>query len=401
MRIGIDASLGSMLGTGTGRYATRLVQHLLALDRENEYVLYFRERDRGRNPLFPPREPRIRWRVTDAPLTLLRLHLNLPLWLRRDRVDVYHSLGFFLPLLWRGPSLVTIHDIHPVLFGQYWRNLSTRTSYLALRAHIPLALRQASCILTPSRYVKQSIRDRFRVPARRIAVTPHGVDQFFLEPPTAGELAAAEARFGAAPFFLYVGVLAPHKNLTGLVRAFARLSSRAGADGIRLIIVGKPSGRYRRAELVPLIRSLGLTGRVILAGFVDDALLRALYRRALALVLPSFAEGFGLPLLEAMASGTPILTSLSTAMPEVAGNAALYVDPEDPGEIAAGLERLSGEPALRRRLAAIGATRALSFSWEQTAREVLSLYREPRRVSEAGRRTVHRRASRRSVTLSR
>lgn len=126
------------------------------------------------------------------------------------------------------------------------------------------------------------------------------------------ELAAVESRFGSAPFFLYVGALAPHKNLTGIARAFARFRRHTGADSTRLIIAGNPFGRYRESELVPLIRQLGLTQRVVLAGFVDDLLLRELYRRALALLLPSFAEGFGLwhrlnfPECRAPALGRPV-----------------------------------------------------------------------------------------------
>jgi glycosyltransferase involved in cell wall biosynthesis len=314
--------------------------------------------------------------VIDAPLTLLRLHVHLAAWLKRDRVDLYHSLGFFLPWLWRGKSVVTIHDIHPVLFADYWRTPGTRTSYFALRAHIPLSLRRASRIFTPSSYVKQTICERFHVPPERILVTPHGADPFFLEAPTPTELAAVESRFGSGPFFLYVGALAPHKNLTGIAQAFARFRRHAGADGTRLIIVGNPFGRYRESELVPLIRELGLTQSVVLAGFVDDVLLRALYRRALALLLPSFAEGFGLPLLEAMACGTPMLTSTTTAMPEIAGDAALYVDPYDHEEIAAAMERLFSDQPLRQQLAATGSARALSFSWDRAARQVLSAYRD-------------------------
>ena len=377
MKIGIDASLASRLGSGTGRYAALLVPRLLALDQENEYVLYFRERDRTENPLFRIQNPRVRSRVIDAPFTLLRLHLLLAAWLKRDRVDLYHSLGFFLPWLWRGKSVVTIHDIHPILFADYWRTPGTRTMYFALRAHLPLSLRQASRIFTPSSYVKQSIRERFHVPPERILVTPHGADPFFLEPPTPKELAAVESRFGSAPFFLYVGALAPHKNLTGIARAFARFRRHTGADSTRLIIAGNPFGRYRESELVPLIRQLGLTQRVVLAGFVDDLLLRALYRRALALLLPSFAEGFGLPLLEAMACGTPILTSTTTAMPEIAGDAAIYVNPYDHEDIAAAMERLFSNQPLRQQLAATGSARALSFSWDRTARQILSAYRDP------------------------
>lgn len=376
MRIGIDASLASLRGSGTGRYASLLVRQLVALDPDNEYVLYFRSRDPRENPLWPLRGPRLRSRVTDAPFTLLRLHLNLPVRLKADGVELYHSLGFFLPWLWRGKTVVTIHDIHPVLLSEHWWAAGTRTSYLALRAHIPLALSRADRIVTPSAYVKDTIRERFHVPAERIVAIPHGVDPFFLARPTPEEIGAAARRVGAARFFLYAGALAPQKNLTGLVTAFAQLRSEARDGGARLVVVGQPVGRYRERELVPLIRRLGLGESVILAGYVDDALLRALYASAIALVFPSFGEGFGLPVLEAMACGTPIVTSAVSALPEVAGEAALYVDPRDAGEIAAAMARLAADEALRRDLGARGSARAASFSWERTVREVLRVYRE-------------------------
>ncbi len=375
MRIGIDASLASLRGSGTGRYAALLVRHLVELDRDNEYVLYFRSRDRRDNPLRALEGPRLRSRVTDAPLTLLRVHLNLPVRLYADRVDLYHSLGFFLPWFWHGKTVVTIHDIHPVLLSDHWWAPGTRTSYLALRAHIPLALSRASRIVTPSAYVKDTICERFRVPAERIVAIPHGVDPFFLASPTADEMRAAARRVGAEQFFLYVGALAPHKNLAGLVRAFARLR-RETSDGVRLVVVGQPVGRYRELEILPLVERLALAERVILAGYVDDTLLRALYRGALALVLPSFGEGFGLPVLEAMACGTPIITSAVSALPEVAGDAALYVNPRSTGEIAAAMEGLQADEALRRGLSARGSARAASFTWERAAREILRVYRE-------------------------
>ena len=264
MRVGIDASLASRHGTGTGRYAALLVQHLVARDRDSDYVLYFRRRDRGANPLLSLASPRVQRRVTDAPLTLLRLHLNLSLRLRRDAVDVYHSLGFFVPWLWRGKSVVTIHDIHPVLLPHHWWRPGARTSYLALRLHIPISLRQARWIIAPSQYVKDTIRQRFRIAPEKILVAPHGADPFFLAAPSPAEVEAVERRWGARPFFLYVGELAPHKNPQGAIQALARLRERCPAQDARLIAGGPAAGRYEERELVPLIHRLGLSRDVVL-----------------------------------------------------------------------------------------------------------------------------------------
>ncbi|HEV2055349.1 MAG TPA: glycosyltransferase family 1 protein [Methylomirabilota bacterium] len=373
MRIGIDASLAGRRGTGTGRYAALLVERLVALDRDDDYVLYFRKTDGADNPLCALEGPRVAKRTTDAPLTLLRLHVNLPIRLASDGVDLYHSLGFFLPWLWRGRTVVTIHDIHPVIQREHWGWAGPRGAHLALRAHIPLAVRQARRILTPSEYVKQTVCERYRVAPEKVVVTPHGADPFFLAAPAPGELEASERRVSAGRFLLYVGALAPHKNVAGLLRAFARLRTRPEAEGVRLVAVAGPG---RVPDIAPLIRELGLGGAVTLIGYVDDEVLRALYHRAQALVLPSFGEGFGLPVLEAMACGTPVVTSRISALPEVAADAALYVDPREPDDIASAMGRLLADEVLRRDLAAKGRARAATFSWDRTVAQVLRAYRE-------------------------
>jgi glycosyltransferase involved in cell wall biosynthesis len=374
MRIGIDASLASTHGTGTGRYAAHLVSRLIELDRRNEYVLYVRRRDVGNNPLLNVRAPHVSVRMTDAPSTLARLHLNLPFCLARDRIELYHSLGFFLPALWFGKTIVTIHDIHPVLFPRHWNRPGTRISYLALRAHIPISLRRAARIVVPTEYTGRTITERFGVPPARIAVTPYATDPFFFTPPAPEETEAVQRRFGSGAFFLYVGALSPLKNLPMLIEAFARFRRRVGGDPARLLLIGAPAGNHWEDSLAPMIRRLDLDGAIVRESYVDEPMLRALYRRAVALILPSLAEGFGFPVLEAMACGTPVVISRTAALCEVAGEAALRVDPDDPGGLALTMERLAVEPELRSTLIASGRTRAASFSWERTARQTLAVY---------------------------
>jgi alpha-1,3-rhamnosyl/mannosyltransferase len=376
MRIGIDASVAGARGTGTARYATRLVGNLVARDRDNAYILYFRRGDVGTNPLWGLTAANITRRLTDAPLGLLRVHANMPVHLRRDGIEMYHSLGFFLPWGWRGPSVVMIHDIHPILQRTRWNRPGNRVSYLALRLHIPLALRQARWILAPSVYVRDTIARRFPRVAAKIVVTPHGSDPFFTRPlADAEELARARRHTGADRYFLYVGVLCPHKNVAGLIRAFARLKRRRPADPVRLVLAGLREHRHWESELAPLIRVLGLSEAVVSTGYVDDSILRGLYRGAVALALPSFAEGFGLPLLEAMGCGTPVITSSVSALPEVAGDAALYADPSREDDIAGAMERLLDDGALRRTLVSRGHTQLATFDWVSTVDRVLACYR--------------------------
>jgi glycosyltransferase involved in cell wall biosynthesis len=377
VRIALDASLAGRRGSGTGRYASLFVRHLVAIDRDNEYVLYFRAGDRAdTNPLFGLQGPRIAARVTDAPLTLVRLHVNLPVRLARDRVDLYHSLGFFVPWLWRGRTVVSIHDIHPVIQREHWGWAGARAAHFFLRLHIPLALRQAGRIITFSEYVKRTVCEHYGVPPERIVVAPHAPDPFFLAPPDPAALEAAALGLGAGRFFLFVGALAPHKNVPGLLHAFARLTQGPDADGVRLVVVGQPVGRYRETTLLPLVRQLGLGDSVTLAGYVSDDAVRALYHLAIGLVLPSFGEGFGLPVVEAMACGAPVVTSRLSSLPEAAGDAALYVDPRDPDDIAGAMARLLRDPALRADLSARGRARAATFTWERAVAPVLQAYRE-------------------------
>jgi len=375
VRIGIDASLARARSSGTGRYAAGLLDALLAADRDNDYVLYFRRADVRENPFFPPRE-NVRVRVTDAPLTLLRIHANLSVALRCDRVDLYHSLGFFLPALWWGTKVVTIHDLHTFILNEYWWQPGLRISSLMLRAHIPIAVAQARRIVTPSRYTRDTLCERFRVSPERVVVAPAGVDSFFRTPPTPEELAAADRRVGTEPFFLQVGALVPMKNLAGTIRTLGRVRSGGRLQTARLIVVGTPLRSAHARELRALVARLGLSDAVTFTGYVDDRALRALYARALALVAPSFGEGFGLPLVEAMACGTPIIASNVTAMPEVAEDAALTVDPHDLDSLGEAMERVARDTTLRCDLAARGRQRAARYTWERTAHEVLRAYRE-------------------------
>jgi alpha-1,3-rhamnosyl/mannosyltransferase len=313
--------------------------------------------------------------MVDGPHALWRVHVGLARALTRDRVDVYHALAFFVPWFWRGATVVTVHDIHPVLLREHWWWRGSRRAYLVMRLHIPLALRRARVVLTHSAYVRDTIQARYGLPADRIVVTPPGVDPFFLEPPAAAELRATAQLCGDDPVFLYVGVLAPQKYPAGLLRAFARLARRGDGPAPRLVLAGRSVGGYARRHLLPLIESLGLTQRVALPGYVDDTLLRALYHRATALVMPSFGEGFGVPVLEAMASGTPVIAATGSSLPEVAGDAAVYVDPRAPASITDAMDALLHDPARRAQLGAGGRARAGTFTWERSVRRVLACSR--------------------------
>ncbi len=375
MRIALDANLASGGGTGTARYAELFVRHLVALDRDDEYLLYFRARDRGRNPLRDLEGARVHARTTDAVHPLLRVHVSLARALARDRADVYHGLAFFAPWLWPGKTVITVHDLHPILLREHWWRPGSRRAYVVMRLHIPLAIRRARFVVTHTGYVRDTILARYRVAPERVVVAPPGTDPFFAAPPRPEEVERAIAQFGPEPFFLYVGALSPQKNPAGLIRALARIRAEGVARAPRLILVGRSVGDYWTRSLVPLIERLGLAGAVVGAGYVDDATLRALYHRTAALALPSFGEGFGLPVLEAMTCGAPVITAATTSLPEVGGDAVLYVDPRAPDQLAAAMTRVWREPDLREELATRGRARARAFTWERCVGRVLDCYR--------------------------
>jgi glycosyltransferase involved in cell wall biosynthesis len=375
VRIALDANLATAGGSGTARYAELLVRHLVALDGDDDYLLYFRARDRGPNPLRGLRGPRVHARTADAPHPLLRVHLSLARALARDRADVYHGLAFFAPWLWPGKTVITVHDLHPILLRRHWWQPGQRRAYLVMRVHIPLAIRRARVVVTHTEYVRDTILARYRLPPERVVVAPPGTDPFFAAPPRPEDHERAIARFGPDPFFLYVGALAPHKNPEGVIRALARVRADGASPAPRLLLVGRPVGDYWTRVLAPLADRLGLRDAVVGAGYVDDGMLRALYHRAAALALPSFGEGFGLPVLEAMLCGAPVITAATSSLPEVGGDAVLYVDPRAPDALAAAMTRVWREPDLRAELACRGRARAGTFTWERCVRRVVECYR--------------------------
>jgi glycosyltransferase involved in cell wall biosynthesis len=231
-----------------------------------------------------------------------------------------------------------------------------------------LGIRRASAIITPSRATKRALVERLGLDTARIAVVHHGVDHARFRP--------VARRLVAGPYLLYVGSDHPRKDLPTLLRAFAALKRDRRFAAVRLVKVGepgRPEGGYG-VDTQALIAELGLRRDVVLTGRVSDDDLPAYYAHAEAVVLPSRAEGFGLPVLEAMACGAPAVVSAAGALPEVAGDAGLVVAPADPGALRSALERLLGDPALRAELAARARTRAAGFSWPRAAAETLRVY---------------------------
>lgn len=359
---GIDASR-SFGGrrTGTEQYASALTRELL-VQSSVPCRLYFRS---------PPVEslpPGAECRVLPAPR--LWTHLRLGPELALHPPDLIFIPAHVMPLPCRPPAVVTVHDLgyEHLPWAHPWR----QRAYLrwSTRRHV----RRAARLLADSEATRRDLVDRYgarpdKVRTVLLAPTPG------LGPPDGAARAAARRALGLAadqPYLLHVGTLQPRKNLPRLLAAFAPLA--AERPELRLVLAGMPGwGRERLAEQ---LARLGIADRVLVPGFVDPQHLAGVYGEALALVMPSLYEGFGLPVVEAMACGTAVVCSSTSSLPEAAGGAALLVDPLDPAAITAALRRLLADEALRADLVARGRRRVAALSWRRSAAEVLEVFEE-------------------------
>ncbi len=302
-----------------------------------------------------------------------RIQAALPQHLDRDGVDIYHSLGFFLPLRWRGLKLVTVHDLNVYAHVGRWLRGPTILQWMDLAVQTSFSIRAADRVITDSESSRDQIRKYFRASAGKVRVIPLAADRYFFAEPTAPELDEAAQLTRGHRFVLFVGILSPMKNLVTLLRAFA--SSRLPAAGVRLVLAGSDREAYT-TTLWELARSLGVAELVDMPGFVELRVLRALYRTALGLVLPSHGEGFGLPLVEAMAAGTPILAANRQSIPEVLGNSGSLFEPDDVAGLAALLSQLGEDGTFREDLARRALAGRDRFSWRATAESTAAIYEE-------------------------
>jgi glycosyltransferase involved in cell wall biosynthesis len=370
LRIGFDASVIFTSAGGTRVYAVQLLTALLDLKPDWTFFLYSRNGEQAS-------ELKRMWTgsnveaiaVTGAP-NAFRTQARLPSRLRRDAVDVYHSLGYFLPLRWSGPKVVTVHDLNIYLNWRNWIRSKRVLNWADMVLQTPLSVRAADRIITDSQFSKDSIRRILRVESDRVVAIPLAPDPYFDDRPAVSEIAEARGLIGAVPFVLYVGVLSPQKNLGTLVKAFA--ASSLPRAGTRLVLAGTDRGHG--AALRAAASASGVADLVQLPGFVSRPLLRALYHEALVVVLPSLGEGFGLPLVEAMASGTPVLAANRQSLPEVVGDAGCLFEPDDVSGLAELLSRMSSDPALRSDLVRRGFVRRHQFSWISAAEATAAIY---------------------------
>lgn len=371
MRIGIKVSPLTVLKAGIPNYILNLLRWLAVVDTENEYFLY------TPRPLPMELDLPSRFRTVTVRFPGRRLQawyqLGLPLRMRRDGLDLFHDPVYPLPLVLPVPGVITVHD----LSGYTDPAVHSLRSSLAARLY-PRHLRKARLVMTDSAYTASEIARLFPEVTERVRVVPLGVSGSFRKVEDGAVLAGAAGRYGLPDrFMLFLGTLEPRKNLGRLLDAFDSVADRIPHS---LVIAGGLGWKY--GELLRKVRGHSRKDRIVLTGFVSDDDLPAVLSLAEFLVYPSLLEGFGLPVLEAMACGTPVITSSVSSLPEVAGDAALLVDPLSTEAIASGLLRVAEEPELRQELVERGLRRAALYTWQRTAEGTLDVYREAAGASD-------------------
>ena len=369
MRIAIDAhSVGTGLG-GNESYATNLIEALAAVDDVNQYTLYVTRAEAVER--FQNRWPNFSVRSTLPHTPLIRIPLTLSAELRRNPVDVLH-VQFTSPPFSPCPVVVSIHDLSFEHLPQTFKWRSRKQ----LRITVRRSAREAARVIALSEFVRRDIIDSYSVPADHVSVIPLAAPDHFGPVKDEDELQRVRQTYGIKDdYILSVGSIQPRKNLSRLVAAYSRLrKAKPEVKLPKLVLVGKCAWLYD--ETLRTIKELEVSDSVILTGYVPEADLPALYSGATCFVYPSYFEGFGLPPLEAMQCGAPVIVGNKTSLPEVVGEAALLVDPFDIDALAAAIGSVVNDSQLRTELANKGLQRAKLFNWRTTARQTLAVYQQ-------------------------
>ena len=379
MHIGIDYTAAVWQGAGIGRYTRELTHAVIAQGSEHRYTLFYAAGGIGQSSPYLAElrqlcvaNPAIRAvPIPIAPRRLTqiwqRLRLPMPIELFTGRLDVLHAPDFVLPPT-RARTLLTIHDLSFLVHPE----LAAPGMVRYLSSAVPRSVRRANGVLADSEATRQALDQLLPDSRRSIKVVYPGVSPRFQPLPTP-DIEAVRLRLHLpARFLLFVSTLEPRKNLARLLEAFARLEEQPATRDLHLVIGGRRGWLYD--DIFATIERLNLGERIRLLDFVDDNDLPALYNLAWAFTYPSIYEGFGLPALEALACGTPVLTANNSSLPEVVGDAAVLVDAESIDSITDGLVRISTDETLRATLKAGGPARASQFRWEHAAQQVLRAY---------------------------
>ena len=371
-RIGIDAR--KVRDFGIGVYVTNLIHGLSRIENagespgSHEYVLFVRPEDRDFAADLPPNFHCV---VERSPVYSLREIGSMAWRIWRSKLDLYHATHYVLPAVVPCPTVVTIHDIIHLLYPGFLPNRAASFYAQGMFRH---SVGRADRIVAVSKNTRNDVLDYFSVDSEKVRVVYNGVEDRFRRPLAEEELGAALDEVGVErPYLLFVGNPKPHKNLDRVIKAYARARSRAGFDAPLVCVGARPGSDFK---LERRARQLGVGEHVRLVGHVDGRVLPALYQGASLFLYPTLYEGFGLPVVEAMASGVPVVTSNTSSLKELAKGYAELVNPLEVKEIARAIERCMANRDHARQLARRAGERSARFRWEKAARSTLDIYRE-------------------------
>ena len=368
--IGLNAYLLSgaagYRSAGIHGYITELLQRLPSADAGIRYTAFSGQSASSWVRTMPARSTR--W-PTERPVPrIVWEQVFLPGVCARERLDLLHGLAFVSPLLCPCPTVITVHDLSFALFPEFFRG----PNGMYLRLFTRSACRRAAKIIAVSENTRADVMRLYGVSGERVVAIPHGVSPAFHPRPAAQVAEFRRTRGLPDHFILFVGTLEPRKNLVKLIEAFSNLTCRI--PNTQLVLIGGKGWYYD--QIFATIERMNLKDRVFLAGYVPNEDLPLWYNAADVFAFPSRYEGFGLPVLEAMACGTPTVTSTASSLPKVAGDAALTVPPDDVDALSTALHRALTDGALRQELSSKGLARAATFTWEETARCTVAVYRQ-------------------------
>ena len=379
MRIGINALylLPGKVG-GSETYIRNLVQSLLEIDRDNTYCIFINRESTG---IFPEFDPRVKivlcpLQATNRPIRILWEQLILPFQIRSHKIDILLSAGMTAPFFCPVPSVLAIYDLQHVNQPQNF----SRLYLFFLRTILYLSAKSSDGIITISEQVKKDIIKYYKIGAEKITVAYLAVNHKLFFPLGNDNLLSTRTKYTLPePYLLYAAALLPHKNHARLLRSFKEIVKEI--PGIKLVLTGAWDEGHDM--VAGLISELGLQKDVIMLGWVPFEDIPFLYRGAEIFIYPSLHEGFGLPILEAMASGVPVVCSRIEPLVEIAGGAALLVDPYDQSDMARGMLSVFRDKTMRLKLIEAGILRARTFTWEKTAIKTLAFLNanSPRRTT--------------------
>lgn len=366
--IGIDARMYGAEQTGIGNYIKNLINNLAEIDKKNQYTIFLLEKEFDK---FSPPADNFKKIAVSAHWYSWREQVILPPQLLKERLSLIHFPHFNSPILYSGKSIVTIHDITPFFFPGHKMNSILRR--YAFKLVFGASVRKASKIIAVSNSTKNDIVKHFGANPDKIAVIYEGVGDNFKILPNRDKIKKDIAeKYGAVkPFIFYAGVWRNHKNVTGLIKAFAILKKELG-DDYQLVIGGKADPHY--PEILKAIKDLDLEKDIICPGFIPEEELVLFYNACELFVIPSFYEGFGLTGLEAFACGAPVAASNIAPLKEILGASAKYFDPYDYEEMARVMKEVLTDKPLKDRAVKSGLEKAQKYSWRKMAEETLKIY---------------------------